>query len=116
MEFVAGTSTNEVGYFQLENIKKGNYFLEISFIGYSKTSIDLDLSVNVNIGTIVLSEESQELEGVTVIAKRPTVKRLVDRLVFNVENSTLSNNNVLDVLKNTPGVIVNWRKKCNLDM
>ncbi|WP_298238299.1 outer membrane beta-barrel family protein [uncultured Algibacter sp.] len=105
--FVAGTSTNEVGYFQLEGIKKGNYLLEISFIGYSKKSIDLDLSVNVNIGTIVLSEESQELAGVTVIAKRPTVKRLVDRIVFNVENSTLSNSNVLDVLKNTPGVIVN---------
>lgn len=31
---------------------------------------------------------------------------MIDRLVFNVENSTLSNSNVLDVLKHTPGVLV----------
>ena len=30
---------------------------------------------------------------------------MVDRLVFNVENTTLSNSSVLDVLKQTPGVL-----------
>ena len=60
-----------------------------------------------DLGIVRLTEKTEELNGVVVTAKRPTVKRLVDRLVFNVENSTLSENNVLDVLKHTPGVILN---------
>ena len=68
--------------------------------------IHYHLHGNINYKPIVLKEKTENLEDVTVIAKRPTIKRMVDRLVFNVENSTLSNGNVLDVLKHTPGVLV----------
>ena len=54
----------------------------------------------------VYNYKDEKLDDVTIVAKRPTVKRMVDRLVFNVENSTLSNNNVLDVLNHTPGVLI----------
>ena len=101
-----GTSTDEKGYFIIENLESGNYKLKISFIGYESYSIDLEITKNLNLDHIILKENLEELDGVTVVAKRPTVKRLVDRVIFNVENSTLSNSNVLDVLKNTPGVIV----------
>ena len=40
------------------------------------------------------------------MVKRPTIKREVDRLVFNVEKTALSEGNMMDVLRSTPGVIV----------
>lgn len=105
-EPATGTTTNDAGSFLIEHITSGKYLLKISFLGFSEYSKEIQVDGNIDLKTITLQENLEELEGVTVIAKRPTVTRLVDRLVFNVENSTLSNNNALDVLKHTPGVIV----------
>ncbi len=103
---ITGTTTNEQGHFTIENIEANSYILKISFLGFEEYLKTIDLKNNIALETIILKEETQTLEGILIIAKRPTVKRLVDRLVFNVENSTLSDNNVLDVLKHTPGVLV----------
>jgi outer membrane receptor protein involved in Fe transport len=104
---ISGTTSSEDGTFLIENLKQTNYLLSISFLGFESYQDTISLNKNLIFNDIILKEQAQNLDGVTVIAKRPTVKRMVDRLVFNVENSTLSNNNVLDVLKNTPGVLVN---------
>ena len=103
---ISGTTTNDSGDFQLTNIKKGTYVLKISFLGFEEYSSKIELENDLHLKAIILKENLQELDGVTIVSKRPTVKRMVDRVVFNVENSTLSNNNVLDVLKHTPGVLV----------
>jgi outer membrane receptor protein involved in Fe transport len=103
---IQGTTSHDDGFFEIKGIKPNTYVLNISFLGFKTYQDTLDISRNYNIGNIILQEETQSLDGVTIIAKRPTVKRLVDRVVFDVENSTLSNNNVLEVLKNTPGVLV----------
>jgi hypothetical protein len=103
---IAGTTTNDDGAFKLENLKPSVYNIRISYLGYESFSAKIKLSGNVNLKTIILNDNIERLDGVVVTAKRPTVKRLVDRLVFNVENSTLSNSNVLDVLRHTPGVVV----------
>jgi hypothetical protein len=34
--FVSGTVTNEEGRFTLSKIKSGNYYLEVSYIGFKK--------------------------------------------------------------------------------
>jgi len=103
---IAGTTTNDDGAFKLENLKPSVYNIRISYLGYESFSAKIKLSGNVNLKAIILNDNIERLDGVVVTAKRPTVKRLVDRLVFNVENSTLSNSNVLDVLRHTPGVVV----------
>ena len=104
--FIFGTTTNDNGVFEIETPKMIPSVLKISFLGFEDITISIDVTKNSNLGVISLKENIQTLDGVTVVSKRPTVKRLVDRLVFNVENSTLSNNNVLDVLKHTPSVLV----------
>lgn len=101
-----GTSTNENGYFIIENLSAGKYTLKVSFLGFNTYTTTIDVNNDVKLGKLILKQNLETLDGVTVFAKKPTVKRLVDRLIFNVENSTLSNNNVLDILKHTPGVLV----------
>ncbi|TBN17689.1 outer membrane beta-barrel family protein [Hyunsoonleella pacifica] len=103
---VLGTTTDEKGFFKFEDLTAKTYTLTISFLGFESFSTKINLIGNVDFKTIVLKKAEETLDEVVVTAKRPTVKRLVDRIVFNVENSTLSNGNVLDVLKHTPGVIV----------
>lgn len=105
-QIVQGVTSNEEGIFVIEGITANSYTLKASFLGFIPFEKALNIRSNTDLGIIVLKENVETLEGVTVVAKRPTVRRLVDRLVFNVENSTLSNNNVLDVLKHTPGVLV----------
>ena len=105
-----GAISDESGLFNIEELEVKTYVLEISFLGFESHHDTITITQNVNLKTIILKEKTQELDGVTVIAKRPTVKRTTDRLVFNVENSTLSESSVLDVLKHTPGVLINNEK------
>tara|TARA_R110002050_G_scaffold300540_1_gene470392 strand:+ start:87 stop:2516 length:2430 start_codon:yes stop_codon:yes gene_type:complete len=106
INIIKGTITDETGNFILENLKAGNYIFKITFLGFKEYTTRVELDRDIDFEVIKIIETAQELGGVTVVAKRPTIKRLVDRTVFNVENSTLSNNNVLDVLKHAPGVLV----------
>lgn len=101
-----GTITNEAGVFSFENLKANNYTLTVSFLGFEAQTLAIDLNKTTQLAAIILKEKLETLNDVTLTVKRPTVKRMVDRLVFNVENSSLSNTNVLDVLKQTPGVLV----------
>lgn len=103
---LSGTTTDDDGFFIFKDLKPAEYLLTISYLGFHSFQDTIPLKESVHIKDVILKESSQNLEGVTVIAKRPTLKKMVDRLVFNVENSTLSNNNILDVLKHTPGVLV----------
>jgi iron complex outermembrane receptor protein len=41
-----GSNTNTEGYFTIENLKKGNYKLLVSYLGYEKKEIDVSLSAN----------------------------------------------------------------------
>ncbi|WP_406683869.1 TonB-dependent receptor [Seonamhaeicola sp. MEBiC1930] len=103
---VSGTTTLEDGSFIIENLDTGTFILKITFIGYEPFEKEIIINADTVLETIILKESVESLEGVTIVAKKPTIRRMVDRLVFNVENSTLSNDNTLDVLKHTPGVLV----------
>ena len=102
---VKGTSADDYGNFELTNVPKGLYLLQASYIGWASKNMVLDISNDVTIGAIIIAQESEELEEVVVTANRPQVERKVDRLVFNVENTVLSQSTSWDILKQTPGVI-----------
>ncbi|GAB1855605.1 outer membrane beta-barrel family protein [Flavobacteriaceae bacterium MHTCC 0001] len=105
-QIIKGTTTNSTGNFKFTSLKSCSCVLKVSFLGFESYQKQLKVNKHLYLDDIILKEKTESLDGVVVTAKRPVVKRLVDRLVFNVENSTLSNTNVLDVLKHTPGVIV----------
>lgn len=100
-----GTVSEEDGSFSFENIAPDTYVLSASFIGYLRMHRQIEVNGDTNLGTLVLSEDIDSLEEITVTAKRPTVTKSIDRITFNVENTTLSTGNTYDILKRTPGVI-----------
>lgn len=107
INIIKGVITDGKGVFNLKNTKQGDYVLKIGFLGFEEYITRVELYRDIDFENIILKEAVEQLKGVVVTAKRPTIKRLVDRTIFNVENSTLSNSNMLDVLKHAPGVLIN---------
>lgn len=103
---VIGTSSDENGNFKFSNLKSWDYTIKISFVGYKSFSKTIQLSNDENIENIILKEDTESLEGVTLTYTKPTLKKEADRLIFNVENTALSEGNLLEVLRSTPGVLI----------
>lgn len=100
--YVAGTTTDEDGAFTIKGSTEIGY-IEISFIGYEMKTIHPSTS---DLGTIMLTE-GQALNEITITGKRPTIVQKVDRLVFDIANTVAgSGGDALDVLRVTPGVVV----------
>ena len=98
--------TNEEGIFSLV-MDKGEYNLKIVQIGKVIYKQKIIMSQNLNLGTIIITENLKELNEVVVTAKKKLIERKVDRLVFNVENSiSATGGDALDALKITPSIRV----------
>lgn len=101
-----GAVTTEEGIFQFQNIEENPYLVKVSFVGYEDNLRQIQVSKNTILEPFILEEAAADLDEVSINYVSPTVKREVDRIVFNVENSVLSSGNSWDILKKTPGVIV----------
>lgn len=103
---IKGVSTNEKGFFLLDNVKSNPYILRCSFIGYTDYHQLLTIEQSFQIADIVLRESSEILSEVSITYRKPTFKKEVDRFVFNIENSALVEGTIFDVLRSTPGILV----------
>ena len=105
-KIITGTTTDDDGLFKLK-ISKGTYTIEVSYLGYKNWKKEINVSANLNLGTIFLEENSQKLEEIVIKTEKRVLERKIDRLIFNVEKSiAATGGNGLDVLKITPGVQV----------
>ena len=113
---VTGCISNSDGVFTLKNIKSGKYILNASFLGYDKRSFELDVQQNsVDVGTVELTESLYKLEDVVVTGNRPFVSQQSDRYVVNVgSHIQTGGRNALEVLTNTPGVLVDPNGKISV--
>src|SRR5690606_31987982 len=104
--FVQGSSADALGLFQLTGIPPDLYLLQASYVGQGSLPMALDVTADIKLGALIILFENV-LGEVVVNAQRPKLQKLTDRLVFTVENTLLSQGSSWDILKNTPGVIVN---------
>jgi len=103
---VKGVSSDEKGFFLLDKLSQDSYLVKVSFLGFKDVYKPVDLTDNIDLKTIVLEEDSEQLNEISIIAKRPTLKKEADRLVFDIENTSLIEGNMFQVLKSTPGILV----------
>lgn len=103
--FLTGTTSTEDGNYEL-TLVGGNITITYSFIGFKTATTQLEISSDLVLDTVTLFEDVESLGEVTVVAKKPTINREADRLVFNVANTALTEGSVLQVLKSTPSVLV----------
>lgn len=107
--FVTGVSTNAKGHFQVDKVVAGNYRLIISAIGYMNNVTELEgLSRSINLGELVLNQESVALGEVTVTASN--IQNQSDRkVIFPNEKQLKSATNGINLLSSMmlPRLLVN---------
>jgi outer membrane receptor protein involved in Fe transport len=116
--FFTGGVTNEDGLFALTNIKQGEYYIQVSYVGYQsikKSVLVGSLSSFLNLGTITLEEDSKTLNEIEVGAKQDEVSGKMDKKTFNVgDNTAQAGGSVLQSMKNLPGVTVDQNGKVQI--
>ncbi|MDT0294710.1 TonB-dependent receptor domain-containing protein [Mesonia ostreae] len=103
--FVKGAVTGDDGSFALTAVKEGDYILKASFVGYKSLMLPVKINDHKSLKTLLLKEDLARLEGVRISTKKPRIIKEVDKLIFEVENTSLSSGNTWDILNKTPGVI-----------
>ncbi len=105
-EIVAGTTTKEDGSFILQ-IRKGDYKLTISFLGYESWNKTIQIQETKSLGNIFLKKDQTHLAEVIVTGKKKLIERKIDRLVFNTESfGGIQGGDGLELLNVTPGILV----------
>lgn len=107
---ITGGITTEDGNFEIKKLPEGSFIMEVQFIGYKTHSQKLVITKKnrkVEVGTITLIEETEELSEVEVVAERTTIEQRVDRKVINVgKDLTTAGATASDIMNNIPSVNV----------
>lgn len=104
--FFKGAASDEKGYFMLSNIIPDQYLIRASYIGSHSNYKWVEVNSDMDLGPLYIDDKGLELNEVVVISQKPTLEQKVDRLVFTIENTALSDSDLWEVLKSTPTVFV----------
>ena len=108
---VTGTISDTQGKFEIQGLTQGQYFIEVSFMGYNKAKVDdinIDLKrTSVELQDIILPRSINELEEIEIVADELGVEYKIDRKVINVSQQlTAASGTAVDILENVPSITV----------
>ncbi len=114
-----GVVTNQDGLFAFNNLKKGLYFYEVSFVGFKSSrskSISLDGKQGVvDSGKILLEEKTETLAQVEVVGERLKGTEAVDRTIYTIPESAVKvAGSGTDILRRIPSVQVDLSNNISL--
>ena len=108
--FITGTAANKNGNFQLKEIAKGLYYVQVSMLGYQKNSCKANILAGkpFMLDTIYLQPEAIGLNTIVVTAKKPAIQIEADKTTINMEATIVNTGgNAFSVLETLPGVYIN---------
>ena len=104
---LSGGITDEKGNFNI-SVNPGTYDISFEFISFKTQEIpNKIINSTLNFGTIELSEETDKLDEIVIIAEKSTVEIRLDKRIYNVgKDMTVKGGSASDVLDNVPSVDV----------
>jgi len=105
---IKGVVTNFEGEYTFEKLPADSYLISASMIGFNDAFAPIVKLTNntINLDPMILTE-GVALSEVTVTAKKAFIEMKADRIIVNVENSSINaGNSALEVLQKSPGVTV----------
>jgi outer membrane receptor protein involved in Fe transport len=104
---ILGAVADFNGEVLISNVKKGEYQLQISFMGFNTYLSEAfevsEIQSSFDFGNISLSTKDIALEEVTVVGQRDLIEEKVDRTIYNAENDkTLVGGDASDVMRRVP--------------
>ena len=106
-EMVTGGISGVDGKFSVETTP-GQYNVRVEYLSYKTYELKAQTyRSSVDLGTIQLEIDAEQLEDVVVVGERTTVELRLDKKVYNVgQDLTVRGGSVTDVLDNVPSVTV----------
>ena len=109
-KIVQGSVTGSDGNYTIGGLKKGEYVVTFSYIGYEEVSKNISISSDnqiLSLGELTLAEDTNQLGEVEVVAKRPQMRLEIDRKVFDAtQDIAAEGGSASDLLSNIPSVEV----------
>jgi outer membrane receptor for ferrienterochelin and colicin len=104
---LAGTMTNSNGFFEIQNISFGAYQMEVSYMGFEKRILPIELNQPKLFIEVALSKKSFQLNDIEVTAEQELLEESVEKTTINIEkNESISGGNALDIMQTLPSVDV----------
>ena len=108
---ITGTVSDSNGFFRIKDIPTGRYYIEYSFIGYTKQrSRVLTISnkrTRIDLGELKLIPSAVTMDEVNITAEKNMMISKIDRKVFNVQKDIMAQTGtVIDILQTIPSVSV----------
>lgn len=108
---VKGSISKDDGTFLFEQISYGAYFFKIEALGFETKFIDGILvnanELKINLNEIILKNQTEQLNEVSIIGKKPLIERKNEQTILNINNSILATGNTaLEILSRAPGVTI----------
>ena len=106
-QIINGGSADANGNFNIE-LNNGIYHIKFEFPGYkTQEKLNQNISVDTNLGNILLETESNQIETVVIRSEKTTVDIKLDKKVYSVgQDLMVKGGTVSDVLDNIPSVTV----------
>ena len=97
--FVGGTLSDDRGAFSFSEVRSGNYFMKITFLGYKEYTRNINkTSSNQSLGTISLEPNTVEIAEAIVVANIPKMVIKDDTVVYNADAFRVPEGSVIEAL------------------
>ena len=98
--FIGGTFSNDMGYFTFNSVKKGNYLLKVSYLGYQELyqSLTKASGVPLSLGDIALEADAIQIDEAVVTANVPKMVIKDDTVVYNADAFRVPEGSVIEAL------------------
>lgn len=111
-QLVKAAIANANGEYEIENVKAGNYLVQISNVGYKASyskffTITDGQTYTVENINLLVAPKVADAATVTGAKKKPMIEVKADKMIFNVENSINAiGTNAFELLRKSPGVVI----------
>jgi len=102
--------SNSAGKFEFVNIPSGNYFINVSHVGYTPHNsvvFEVKGEGTTTAPLVPLAKAAADLKEAVVTSRKPPVEVKADKIILNVEGSINAvGQDALELLRKSPGVMV----------
>ncbi|RXQ95894.1 TonB-dependent receptor [Ancylomarina salipaludis] len=110
-KLIDGTITNKDGFFEIKKLRAGNYYIEVSFIGYEKKIVS-DIAIRSykrenKLNDIKLDLSTKALQEIVVNSDKDAIDYQIDKKIVPVSNQlSAEGGTAINVLETVPSVSV----------
>jgi len=116
---IAGAITNASGQYSFESVAPGKCIITLTFVGYHKQSIPIEIQDGVRIykvPAVILKEDARVLGEVVVRAQKPLIEQDGGKLILNVQNTIIAaGGSAAELLERAPGVSIDQNNQISVN-